>query len=264
MEDEGQWPLVLFGFILESIMMVFTMLWTPFSLYIVFVTNPYRWVFILIQTFSTGWSLLNTFNYTYALLGNLACTIIAVIHTYLSCLSAMLFIRLNDRRRQQLWHNWRKHGYSLAKRYQVHENIKAYRVLVTLVVSSLASHTAIASVFATYQLLDLSWAWKNRLAVLMDFLFAFYVFLMSFIGYFTHEAWYNMAKSVTLQLLKKFGYRCHGRWRIHATEAAPSSSKRGPESTVILNTDGKHMYLGATQEDYFKQLDALWAGPPGK
>ncbi|CAJ0575616.1 unnamed protein product, partial [Mesorhabditis spiculigera] len=187
-------------------------------------TKPYRYVSIIIMGATTFWSIINALNANLGVANMEIFVALCLFHSIFSGLSAILFIKWNDRKRRQLWNDWRKIGYSLAKRYQITENVKAAKILLTIIIFALANQLFIGALFSAHFGMRLAWPAKNIIGAFIDLVLA----------------------------------RCRGRWGKH--EVSPWQQA----SESVRDTQGGNMYLGATQNDYFIQLNVIWQSEPGE
>ncbi|CAJ0936336.1 unnamed protein product, partial [Mesorhabditis belari] len=270
-------------FCVELFVMILTMLWIPCSLYICFKTQaqnkfssiqkisvcigslmaeryfavvhaetystkPYRKVSVTIMTVTITTAAWEAVIFTFGGLSQLMSTIWAVGHALPFSLMALWILRKNDLKRKQLLLHWRKSGYSLAKRYQITENVKAFRVLTVLIIYTVISHSFLGATFIFYLTANISWETKNYIGAILDLKFAIYVFLMSFLGYLTNREWYNLSKHTLTQLFRKLNLarRCYRRPLI-TPDARKESEMEISEAKIVLDPMGKNSQANDTQ-----------------
>ncbi|CAJ0946994.1 unnamed protein product, partial [Mesorhabditis belari] len=142
-------------------------------------------------------------------------------------------------------------GYTLNKRYQLTVNVKAIKVIILYIL-----HTAFNNIlFSILHLLHTSTSSsfiRNILGIVINVQLAFQLFIFSFIGLVWNRQIFELSK-------KKFLEKFYG-MIIFRRDAHQNASTSRYASERVVDCNGKEMYTGASQNDYFNQLNSQW-GP---
>ncbi|CAJ0566494.1 unnamed protein product, partial [Mesorhabditis spiculigera] len=169
---------------------------------------------------------------------------IAALGTALSTIGTVYMLIETDRKKRGLLPS----DYTLSKRYQLYANVKAAKICATLAIYAAVMNVLFCIIFVLNRY-AFSWYWKNILGVTIGVHNAFYTWSMTFMGYLASPKMMRIARDIAvkeIQRLLKVG----------------EVGERKAAQRVAVGINGKELYLGAKQEDYFAQLDAQWAFQP--
>ncbi|CAJ0576812.1 unnamed protein product, partial [Mesorhabditis spiculigera] len=159
---------------------------------------------------------------------------------------AQVVMRINERKRTKLSQS----VYSLSRRYQITENVKALRVLNLFTWFCTVMNFIFAVLFVGTRL-PIPWFYRNILGVLASAFTDIYVFMCSFVGYLGNQRMKKLAMQIAANKIHEI---TNGLFFKHLLAAA----RHRRDSNRVLDVNGKAIYLGAKQQDYFSQLDAQW------
>ncbi|CAJ0569701.1 unnamed protein product, partial [Mesorhabditis spiculigera] len=182
--------------------------------------------------------------YTTAFLTPMDEACIAAVGTALSTVGTVYMLLESDRKKRGLLPS----DYTLSKRYQLYANVKAAKVCATLAIYAAVMNVLFCIIFVLNRY-AFSWYWKNILGVTIGLHNAFYTWSMTFMGYLASPKMMRIARDIAgkeIERILKVG----------------EVGERKAAQRVAVGINGKELYLGAKQEDYFAQLDAQWAFQP--
>ncbi|CAJ0569700.1 unnamed protein product, partial [Mesorhabditis spiculigera] len=195
--------------------------------------------------------------YTTAFLTPMDEACIAAVGTALSTVGTVYMLLESDRKKRGLLPS----DYTLSKRYQLYANVKAAKVCATLAIYAAVMNVLFCIIFVLNRY-AFSWYWKNILGVTIGLHNAFYTWSMTFMGYLASPKMMRIARDIAGKEIERIlRLICPRAYRYFARKVGEVGERKAAQR-VAVGINGKELYLGAKQEDYFAQLDAQWAFQP--